>query len=83
MRYLRTRRTSPQKKRLLRIFEKEHETLLKQRESLFDFLEQGIYTKENFYRAVKRSRTTCKRMYGAHYLRAERPSRHARTAGKP
>lgn len=29
-------------------FETEHQTLLKQRESLFDFLEQGIYTKEIF-----------------------------------
>ena len=29
-------------------FEAEHQTLLKQRESLFDFLEQGIYTKEIF-----------------------------------
>lgn len=28
--------------------ENEHQTLLKQRESLFDFLEQGIYTKDIF-----------------------------------
>ena len=36
------------KEAIVKNFEKEHETLLKQRESLFDFLEQGIYTKEIF-----------------------------------
>ena len=36
------------KEAIVKNFEKEHETLLKQRESLFDFLEQGIYTKEVF-----------------------------------
>lgn len=36
------------KEAIINNLETDHQTLLKQRESLFDFLEQGIYTKEVF-----------------------------------